>query len=166
MPRILIAVVVLLLTACGGASPQSLAALDIEPLLVQDGDLPAGVAGAQVRDTAPGMFSSVPKADKTISVQLANSVKQIGNVTVLLYAQDADRDSAFATVMDGMGEPVDLAGIGDRAVGESVPLLSTVTDVLFIRCHALAHTRMLGVDMAAATAYMKRLDKRLQSAVC
>jgi hypothetical protein len=175
----------LTLAACGGttapAAPAVPAAtvvpldqLDLESLLVQSGDLPAGISGAQVRDSAPKMFDGMPKALKTTYQQFAQGAKQVGGVAVFLYDNDADRDSAYQFVAKGMGTSLDtLTDTGEKAIATKTdkndPLAAlNFTDVLFQRCAAVAHIRLSGenLDQTAATAYAKRLDKRLSGAVC
>lgn len=148
-----------------------LEALDLEPLLVQPGDLPAGMSGAQVRDTAPKMFDGMPGAQRTAYQQFARGSEPAGGVAVFLYEADADRDQGYGFVLGGMGPTVTVEGVGDHATAtepsKEVAALLNFSDLLFQRCHAVAHIRMTGTDAAASiAAYAKRLDKRLSAVVC
>jgi hypothetical protein len=148
-----------------------LADLDLEPLLIQAGDLPAGLTGAQIRDTAPEMFSKVPKATKTLNQQFAQADKQVGGVTVLLYDSPADVSTAYDVIWNGMSTGSSALDIGEKAGGFAKKQIVGTTqfefsDVLFRRCHAVVHIRMPVSDIAMSTAYAQRLDKRLSAVVC
>lgn len=170
---IAIIVVLVVLASCGSAgAPAVPSAIDLEPLLVQSGDLPAGVTGAQVRDVAPKMFDQAPKADRVLYQQFASGAKQIGGVAVFLYKDADTRTQGYSVIAKDMGQTEVVAGLGDQAV---VTLLSPqaaaygldFADVLFQRCVAVVHVRISGPDSrVAATAYAKRLDKRPAQVVC
>ena len=168
MPRVLTVILVaLLLAACGGPN---LTGVDLEPLLIQSGDLPAGTGGGQVRDGAPQMFAQAPAPTKAIYQQLARGSDQAGGVTVLLYAQPADREAAYTTTLDGMGDTYPVDGIGEQAVmSQPIDLLGLHgSDLLFRRCAAVVHVRFIDPNSPTDTlkAYGQRLDKRLQGVVC
>lgn len=145
-----------------------LSAIDLEPLLIQSGDLPAGIEGAQVRDVAPAMFDGMPKAAKTIIQQFAQGVDQIGGVSVFLYDKDNDRESAYQFIAKGMSNSDALTDTGDRAIVSKPIAAINFVDILFQRCAAVVHIRMSGEDLDrdAATIYARRLDKRLLGVVC
>jgi len=147
---------------------QPLVSVDLEPLLIQAGDLPAGVTGAQVRDTPPKMFDGMPKAAKAVYQQLAQGNQQTGGVAVFLYETGVDAGYAFAA--KGMGDVDPVADVGEQAIVTKAadnPALNFV-DLLFRRCAAVVHTRMSGADLDrdTAAAYAKRLDARLKPVVC
>lgn len=175
--------VALLLVACGGVAPAALPTtlpaptavpldqIDLESLMVQPGDLPAGVSGAQVRDVAPKMFDGMPGALKTAYQQFARGDQPAGGVVVFLYEADADRDQGYGFILGGMGTTTAVEGVGEQATAtepsKEVAAVLNFTDLLFQRCHAVAHIRMTGADTAASiAAYAKRLDKRLSSVAC
>lgn len=176
-------VFVLFLVACGTApisvppAPTSLptaiplSAIDLEPLLIQSGDLPAGITGAQVRDTPPKMFDGMPKAAKAIYQQFARGTDQIGGVSVFLYEKDTDRDQGYGFILGGMNTAQVTEGVGEQAViagpSKETAAVLNFSDLLLRRCRAIAHIRMTGKDTAeAVTAYAKRLDTRLSEVVC
>lgn len=171
----------LVLAACGGSPAPTadaptaapavptaipLEQIDLEPLLVQSGDLPAGTTGAQVRDTAPAMFKDIPAATNTAYQQLATGAKQTGGVAVFLYADAAPRDAAYQAIATGMGSDTSAPTIGERAALSAGGDILPFSDLLFQRCRAVAHIRMTGSDAAAIESYAKRLDKRLQAVAC
>lgn len=147
--------------------------IELEPLLIQTGDLPAGVEGAQVRDTPPAMFKDMPAATKAIYQQFARGSKQIGGVAVFLYTTPADQDQGYKLLVDGMGEVNVVADIGEQAsITKEDPKATSLGisfwDLLFRRCAAIAHIRLTGdgIDDATVIAYAKRLDKRLAAVTC
>lgn len=182
MQRLLLIVALVLLAACGGdpapipqwqsatAVPTAvpLDQVDLEPLLIQSGDLPAGLSGAQVKDEAPAMFAGVPHPTKAIDQRFQRAGDTAGGITVLLYQSDADRDVAYADVVKGLGKgAVAQNGVGERAMAVNNTDLLEFVDLTFVRCHAVVHIRFSGTsEPSDAAAYAKRLDKRLSSVVC
>jgi len=150
-----------------------LSELELEPLLIQPGDLPAGFSGAQVRDVAPGMFDETPTAENAISQQFERGGDTAGGVAVLLYDSKSEIEEAYALFVSGMaGNVQTVTGVGEQAA-VSVWSLSVLgitrkgSELLFIRCGAVAHIRMADVvDIDTITAYAKRLDSRLEPVVC
>ena len=160
----------MLLTACGGVP---LAEVDLAPLLVQPGNLPAGVTAAQVSTEPPEMFRDVPEPQQAIHQQFERRGTQQGGVTVLLYDAPEDGDVAYNVIAQGMPETrAYVPWVGAAAVGGhrrvnvlGVPIESV--DVVFVRCHAVAHIRMPGTARVQdVRTYAKRLDARLQAQVC
>lgn len=195
MRHIAVLALVLVLTACGSApaaavptSPPveptaaptaiSLADVDLEPLLITSGDLPADLTGGQIRDVAPKMFDGIPKAVQLREQRFARGGDAAGGVVVFLYENAGDRDAGYARVLDGMGETTPVDGLGDQsaqAAADAAALRAGIaySDVLFRRCAALVHIRVGSPDVTSpdevvitAATYAKRLDKRLQSVVC
>lgn len=82
MKRILVAFIAVLISACSGtpaeptqiptATAIPLSAIDLRPVLFQQGDLPASIEAGQVRDFAPEMFNGLPKAENTVYMQLSS----------------------------------------------------------------------------------------------
>lgn len=143
--------------------------IDLEPILIQSGDLPAGFSGAQIRDEAPQMFRGMPSARNTAYQQFSYQDEVAGGVSVFLYGTSEVVDRAYAKVLDDFIEPVDLPGLGDRAAFEIIDFLpgySTV-DLLFAHCAAVVHIRMgNSEDNVEVLAYAKRLNRRLEPLVC
>lgn len=154
-----------ILAACGAPN---LGAVDLESLLIQDGDLPAGINAAQVKDTPPGMFTGLPRAVKAIDQRFQASGGNAGGVTVLLYDTTADRDTAYDSLVKGMGNGTKpYNGVGERATTLALSIVIDSVDVAFVRCHAVAYIRMSDTKQVDnATAYAARLDSRLRQVVC
>lgn len=160
-------------TAAPAPTAVSLADLDLESLLVQNGDLPAGVSGAQIRDTAPEMPPKMPKTTKTVYQQLAVGNAEIGGVSVFLYEETADRDAAMAALTELIDPSGPINGIGEQAVTNKASAAAGVmgrltTDVIFRRCAAIVQISLDNqrYDQATVASYAKRLDKRLAGVVC
>jgi len=85
-------------------TPIPLSALKLDQILIQSGDLPAGLSGAQIRDTAPAMFKDVPMADSTIYQQLARNGNSASGVAVFLYEDKSKVDKAYSKILGGMGQ--------------------------------------------------------------
>ena len=160
-------------TAVPTPTPIALADIDIEPLLIQDGDLPAGLSGAQVRSTPPNMFRDVTGASNQIHQQFARGDDPAGGVAVFLFEDTAARDQAYAVILDGFGDTIEAVDVGEQGAAFVPPEIMrrqglNSYDLLFSRCSAVAHIRMSGefMDIAMITAYAERLDQRLTEAVC
>lgn len=177
----ILAIMAALLVSCGGdppivpafappatAQPTAVALkdIDLEPLLVQAGDLPSGMSAAQVKDTAPLGMKEYPIATKAIDQRFQRGNKTVGGVVVLLYEQQADLNqaAALAIKLDKYSEV--LSDVGTQAKLFLGTDAFPVRGVTFVRCRAVVDVTMSEVDTSEVTAYAKRLDKRLQSVIC
>ena len=177
----------LLLSACGvapapTATPQpspttaptatpatvSFSKLSLDSVLIQSGDLPAGVSGEQIRSVAPPAFKSVPLAEYTIDQRFQKNGQVSGGVTVFVYKTVDEAEAAYAEILKGMdsGRGSDPT-FGSVAVSADSYLANTAfSSALFVRCSTTVHIQMSGVAEKSAASYAQRLDKRLQSLVC
>lgn len=157
---------IILLSACA-PTKVPLSEIDLEPLLILQGDLPPGVSASQVRSSPPAMFDGIPDPTHQIYQAFEKKGKQLGGVAVLLYEDLRLAEEAYTFVLAGIGED-DEAGIGDRSASITIPLIGTteiVTDLLWLRCNSVVHVRIAS-DAIGATAYGERLNRRLESVVC
>ncbi len=160
-------------------TPVPLADLDLSTTLIASGDLPAGVEGAQIRDTAEDKFRNLPKAENEIFQQFSNSGRGMGGVTVWLYESSDDVAAGFKNLskrIGGSARPIEslgetsagvMPGIGSAMLlGVSINLLAG--EVTFTRCHALVYIAMApgSAGLEAIGAYAKNLDERLRPLVC
>lgn len=178
MMRVCFIVLSLFLVSCSALQPAKptpvpLNQLDLEPLLVQSGDLPAGLTGAQVKDIAPEMFATFPKPTKVIDQRFQRNNQTAGGVTVLLYETVPEREQAYGALMTGLGKDAKpLEGTGEQ--GSATTLDVTVATIHlqtvalgFRRCTALVYITLAGTaTLSDGDAYAKRLDKRLTPLVC
>lgn len=147
---------VILLAACG---PRQITRADLEAVLYQDGDTPAGWTAGQFRDTMTG---SVGPAELVASRVLtpANGLFD-DEVGVAIYADHAAALAAFETLLPGLtddGAPIEVGDTGKER-GNIVG---------FVRCRALAVIRLTSEDATTAeiATYARRLDERLRPMVC
>ena len=123
--------VVALVSACGSIP---LSQLKLDSLLVQTGDLPAGLAGAQIRDTAPGMFKDLPTAENAIYQQFARGGDSAGGVAVFLYEDESKIGQAYDGILNGMGSDTKpISDIGEKASVVVISLGIEATDLEPIR---------------------------------
>jgi len=163
-------------------SPIPLSELNLEPILILQGDLPAGFSGAQVRTTPVKGLSDIQNYQNTIYQQFEYGGEAAGGVSIFLFDSLADRDIAYQHILDGFGESRDdavvkitlgdVSTIGERGRYSIAEILFfgmslTTIDLAVERCHALIEIRMMYItDVDAVTAYAKRLDNRLVVLVC
>jgi hypothetical protein len=159
------------LTAAPSSVP--LSEIDLEPLLVQPGDLPAGYSASQIRDTVPDIFSKVPAAAKVVSQLFAKDGETSGSVTVLLYESKSDLNTAFSMIPVILGgDNEDQPAVGEHAIASNISksapgIRFDLVNLTFIRCRALVQTQLIGTSYEGdIVAYGKRLDKRLAAVVC
>lgn len=143
-----------------------LGALDIEPLLVQDGDLPAGYVAGQVSSDYPPMFYGIPRPDRTVSRELGLNGRGAGLVTVLLYERPDQLEAAYQFLLGGFGPNAEaVLETGERA--QAVDSSGNWVDLVFVRCRAVVHIRLTQrADVPVARDYAQRLDARLQPLIC
>jgi hypothetical protein len=158
-------------------SYHNLPEIDLESILIQPGDLPAGYSGAQIREQAPEMFSKLPRADVSIYQQLAKNGDAAGGITVFLYSQSEHVSKAYSLIVSGFGTSEDnslfkkvtqpLPGIGEECTATSMeakqPYIQNACDLAFVRSSAVVHIRMSNATEADIASYAKRLDKRLKN---
>lgn len=158
------------------STPIPLSELDLEPLLIQAGDLPAGLSGAQVRDDPPMAFKDVPSGDNMIWQQFQRGQDPAGYVAVFVYEDAAQVDQAYEAMKDMLvnGHAEESQDVGDRLhtdwyssmFSESMGGIDSAHGV-FTHCHAAVFIQFHDTtDVAAVSAYAKRLDARLEPLIC
>ncbi len=158
-------------------TPIPLTDIDISEILVVQGDLPAGVSAAQLRDIAPKMYNNLPNPDKTTFLEFERDDKASGGVVVFLYKDDARRLDAYDLIVEDMGNDYtkQVTDVGEQAFGFAVDFKSPLSgksilkaaEIVFVRCAVVVHVRFAGTDdINTAIAYGKRLDKRLAPLFC
>ena len=164
----------------GGCAAPDLSELNLESLLIQSGDLPAGFEAGQVKDRAPAMFDNTPQPVQAIDQRFTREGEDRGGVVVLLYSASTDSDLAYTLVIDSMGDSVQEIDVGERAsvISEVIEILGVNTgyaELAFQRCGAVVHVRFVknAVFEAQArisddviSAYTRRLDERLEKELC
>ena len=174
--------ILVFLTACGVPfRTVPLGEVELEPLLtIQQGDLPAGMTGAQVKAMAPPGIASLPgfpQPTKAIDQQFARAGQTAGGVVVLLYDSLADAERAYTVMTNDLknGGGRTRSGyvtIGDQSMdmGRSDTLLGVNLDTaatIFQHCHAVVAIQLGGTSNPDdSVSYAKRLDTRLKPVVC
>lgn len=163
------------------ATPIPLGQINLEPLLIQPGDLPSGYVGGQIRRTLPAMFDGVPPSQNKIYQELTVDGHTKGGVSVMLYETLAEQSNAYAFLLDGMdgdtihAKPVEGVGNMAHVIALAPGVVAGVAidplgDILFSRCGAVVLIRMTflkaGLEVDQLSAYAQRLDQRLAAVVC
>lgn len=146
----------LLLTACGVPGRS----VDLEPLLVQQGDLPAGLTAGQVSDGSSG-----PGKATDFTFRIKRDIEPGGGyVSVIRFDDETALMRNFKELLRGVtvdGHPIPDLGEMAQARGNIL---------LFTRCKALVAIQLAlpapGNLEEKVVNYGKRLDKRLKDALC
>ena len=151
----------------------------LEALVIQDGDLPAGFRPAQVRDIPPSMFYGLPPWRLLLYRQLEHEGRGAGGVTIVYFHSPSDLDTGYEVIAEGMRVEDQANGllyvasrplpiVGDRALiaaGEVlIPLIRhTLGDIVFTRGDALVHVRLSHAAVEGLIALARRIDARLKT---
>lgn len=172
----LLALVLVLAAACADGAPGTprapLSQDQLAALLVQDGDLPAGVS-AEPLDRHPDWLAQVPTAPLDLSRRLAGQQDDLGAVSLFVYPAGTDLATVYtplSSVMEAAAErpPQFIGSIGERSgiVTTSLPAQPVVYDLIFLRCSAAVYIRLRTSNVDDVLQYARRLDQRIQQRVC
>jgi hypothetical protein len=157
------------------STPVPLAGLNLEPYLIQSGDLPAGYSGVQAVKVADDTFPWVSNHGiNNIYQQLQKNGNSVGNITVFLYDSTDQRDLAYKQLINGMGieNQKNIDGIGEKGTYSVMDVVRSgkeimISELVFVRCNALINITMSETkNIDDLSAYAKKLDARLQPLVC
>jgi hypothetical protein len=152
-----------------------LSQLDIESLLVMDGDLPEHLTPDTItNENAVGSVEELDRADVVYTQYFLLDGGEGGGVSVFLFESLDDVQAAFDKVGTLMDSPSASEAIGEQTLAESffIPVVPDVPAIegsrlAFSRCHALAVIQFpRAEDMLAIARYGQLLDGRLQPLVC
>lgn len=161
--------VLLLISSCDG---RSLSDIDLEPLLIQPGDLPNELTAGSVKVIEPD--PDMLRHDQALEQEIVTRNGDLaGVVRVYLFRSKADRDNAydlFSLVESQEGiVPYSVPPIGDFTSARHTD--KGGLEVVFVRCHAVtviwlrtAGDYILKNDHVVQ--YAQQIDHRLASAVC
>lgn len=163
---IVLAFVAALLISCGGNSKAS----QIESLLIQPADIPAGDTAGSVQTSATSMlmYFDLPPNKEMRHQEVLRDGKRDGWTTVFLYPSAADQDAVYRKFVEGLGTDAhSIAGLGEKAMGtDYVPGDDGFDpDITFVRCGAVVFVRVTTPTQAAID-YAKRLDQRITPVLC
>lgn len=150
------------------ATPVPLAEINLEPLLIQPGDLPAGMSGGQVTIGRPpdsnkpgGVARGLPMSDNEIHQQFERNGESTTNwvnwVSVFLYKSNNDVTTVYDLIRTGFPgswrssdsavifEKKTLNNVGEKATIATMddPIFSRLVDIVFVRCNAVVRIRMI-----------------------
>lgn len=166
-----------LVTACAGSGAPAVARpplsqAELDALLVQDGDLPAGLT-AEPLASRVDWLASVPAAPQETARRLLGQGGELGSITLLVYPPGSDIATVYTPVSAVLEKaaqrpPQFIGSIGERSgVVTSSPLNQPVVyDLSFLRCSAAAYIRLRTSDVDDVLQYADRLDERLQQRIC
>jgi hypothetical protein len=158
-------------------TPFNVSKINLESILPQPSNLPTGITNAEIRNTLPDLYNGIDPTAKKIYQEFEKDNKYIGGIAILLYNSGSDAAANFTIIlwhMGGNGHNVDVENLGEEA-RSSVPGEPLIlgggggngTDLLFQRCIAVVHIRILGeVDRDNLIYYAKELDDELIPIVC
>ncbi len=196
--------VVLLLVGCGGAPAEPVATptsvpptptpvpptptpINIEPLLIQPGDLPSSYKLGEITSPPKWISNNMPEADEEIYAPLEKDGEFHGAVAIYSYGTNHETAKAYGVILTGMGEyrigtntgeyPEIISDIGEKSacavvwdpVGNSAG--SYGADFSFERCNSVVRIRYIdtlsqGEVLDNIVAYAKKLDARIREVVC
>ncbi len=165
MSRLLVLLLLIFLTSCGGVPTA-----DIEPLLFQPGDLTAQYEAGQVSDGSDGgplknAEDFTFRVQREIEPAPAQLPLRRNYVAVALFENNDVLTRNFEKVLPELTE----RGQPASRVGEIA--ISSNTTLLFTRCNALVAVQVFINDEPTAdrkrlVRYGRRLDERLTPIVC
>lgn len=139
------------------STPPKLSKLNLNSILIQQGDLPAGFSGDQILYSAPGMYKKLPVADNTIFQQIAKMGESYGSVAVFLFEDKEKITSAYNQIVTDMLGTHPVKGIGEKAY-----VSGNLDNIAFVRLNAVVHIHAYLPSDADIPAYAARLDSRLE----
>ena len=159
-------------------TPNQLADIDLESILIKPDDLPEGYTGGQVSDTLPPYLYDLAYPVKQIYQEFNNNNVSAGGVAVMVFNDDSSMGNTHFSLWYDLGDYWSY-----RFNGETMyltkDLLSSATysgsskaefegmDGYFKRCNTIVHVRMTGiVDQDSITSYAEKLDERLTPLIC
>lgn len=155
-------------------TPVPFSSMNLENLLVQEGDLPSGFYGSEIRKPKNEIPSDAPVPDYSVLQAFLNinnpSNNNVGgSVIVFLYEDTSNIELAYQSISKSMiKDNLTNASVGEEGLVSSVNFYLFITsDLAFIRCHAAVHVQFIGIsDKQYIIAYGNRLDERLKDIAC
>jgi hypothetical protein len=157
--------------------------LQLDNLLIQPNDLPAGVTGAQISNNEERSSIVPVSADYYIQQELAYENNKRGEVMVWIYEDITNTQKRYSDRINalkaecgktkGQCHPGDPKSISD--VGEGGKLIDVYNFIgpdgftlVFQRCNAVIEINMVAIisEPDGLITYAQRLEKRLKPIVC
>jgi hypothetical protein len=156
------------------ATPIALTAIDLAPILIAEGDLPAGY---DLRPPFTELQNSylqlgVPDPAANLTQIYDNPAEMDGLATIFLYDERPLLDDAYRLLSSGMLiDEQPLGDLGEQAMQSTAPLNQTdQVGVVFVRCRAVVFMQGYALPILNAPllmAWAKKVDQRIQaSPIC
>lgn len=160
-------------TATGTAVPQTatpvqISKLDLEPLLLQDGDLPPHLVPDFVSRELNSQWMTLEDltADNFINQDFYNTDRKSsgGAVIIYLYENIKEADRAYEQIAPAIDWfPTEVDDVGEKAkMQHNTPQ----HHLIFKRCGAFVYIWMIDVREYDIITYAQRLDGRLSAVIC
>ncbi len=164
-------------------TPINLLEIDLESILLVEGDLPPNYIGSVITDEFSDtkywnylQDRNVPKPDRIINFKIGLADAEapgysLNNVVIILYNDYAKRDITYENLIDvsefvsDEGTVIEADNIGEIATVATEPGTFygyREQSVVFTRCSAVVYMRTI----ADTENYAKRLDNRLSELIC
>jgi hypothetical protein len=146
--------------------------LDLETILMEEGDLPAGYSGGQPINFLPDYFFTqydAPVPDYNIYQDVEFNGGTGGFVGVFVYENQQEVEFAYQKLLQPQ-DSTSLNNVGDKAKVSTGPVYLPdfkYIEVMVIQCHALIVIEISETDQEELVInYTERLIKRLIPLVC
>jgi hypothetical protein len=142
-------------------------ALNLESMLIINGDLPAGYEASQVRSKLSDLSKSAPTPEYFISQSLTHNGNYGGGIDVLVYDDASKAQTAYRVIDNNVPGDLKNIEIGEGGQVASTSFIVSTVSLLFVRCHAAVSIQFMETTQEDdAISYAKRLDERLKPIVC
>ena len=155
-------------------TPVPLSDIDLEGILLLDGDLPTSFVGQQIMSDVTSYFTELPEPSQFVQQEFrANGIESRG-VVVILYEDREFIEDAFNKLQEKTKREHDdaveipIEGIGERAIATESNYGFSLY-LVFVRCRAVVYIQLHSGDKVGIEVlknYAKRLDKRINQLVC
>lgn len=150
------------------STPVSIADIDLEPLLLQDGDLPPHLVPDFVSRELTSQWMTLEdlQADNFINQEFYNTDRKSsgGAVIIYLYENIKEADRAYEQIAPAIDWfPTEVDDVGEKAkMQHDTPQ----HHLIFKRCGAFVYIWMIDVREYDIVTYAQRLDGRLSAVIC
>ncbi|MBL8079825.1 MAG: hypothetical protein JNM55_17795 [Anaerolineales bacterium] len=145
--------------------------VDTTPLLIQDGDLPAGFIAGDIDEINLDYYKSARAKEQKI---LAIDGMEVGTVSVYLFASSSEQSEMYTISSQVESQegiiPYEVTGIGDQSSVFSISgcdlrvVFTRCTATVYIEVYAACDQKEYNFDSLVAHAI--RLDESLKSIAC
>lgn len=149
------------------ATPIQIRTLDLEPLLLQDGDLPPHIVPDFVSNelSTQQVILRNLTADNFINQKFYNTERESsgGAVIIYLYEDPKEANRAYEQIEPKIDWFPEAADVGEKAI---MQYDTGQPHLIFKRCGAFVYIWMVDVRKYDIVTYAQRLDERLSAVIC